>query len=335
MVLFPFAEYWGIYAGFVLFVLLVLSLDLGVFHKNAHEVGTKEALIWSAIWIGLALTFNLLLYFYSEWKFSEDKFLMSLPGFNPSVAAKQAALEFLTGYIIEKSLSIDNIFVFVIVFNFFAIPAKHQHRVLFYGIIGALLFRIIFISLGSVLMEYKIIVIVFGIFLMLTGIKILFAPDKKINPDKNPIIKFLKKIIPITNGFVEDKFFLKQNGIIYGTPLLVALVFIEFTDVIFAVDSVPAIFAVTKEPLLVFTSNIFAILGLRAMFFLLADIMHRFRFLKYGLGIILLFVGLKMAYLNELFGGKFPILLSLLIIGIILGASILLSLFYRAKIESK
>jgi tellurite resistance protein TerC len=335
MVLFPFAEYWGVYVGFVLFVLMVLSLDLGVFHKNAHEVGAREALIWSAIWIGLALIFNLLLYFYSEWKFSEDKFLMSLPRFNPSVAAKQAALEFLTGYIIEKSLSIDNIFVFVIVFNFFAIPAKYQHRVLFYGIIGALLFRIIFISLGSVLMEYKMVVIIFGIFLMLTGIKILFAPDKKINPDKNPIIKFLKKIIPITNGFVEDKFFLRQNGIIYGTPLLVALVFIEFTDVIFAVDSVPAIFAVTKEPLLVFTSNIFAILGLRAMFFLLADIMHRFRFLKYGLGVILLFVGLKMAYLNELFGGKFPILLSLLIIGLILGASILLSLLFPAKIESK
>jgi len=260
---------------------------------------------------------------------------MSLPGFNPSVAAKQAALEFLTGYIIEKSLSIDNIFVFVIVFNFFAIPPKYQHRVLFYGIIGALLFRIIFISLGSVLMEYKIIVIIFGIFLMVTGIKILFAPDKKINPDKNPIIKFLKKIIPITSGFVEDKFLLRQNGIIYGTPLLVALVFVEFSDIIFAVDSVPAIFAVTKEPLLVFTSNIFAILGLRAMFFLLADIMHRFRFLKYGLGIILLFVGLKMAYLNELFGGKFPILLSLLIIGLILGASILLSLSYPVKNGSK
>ncbi len=331
MILFPFAEYWGFYAGFTLFVLLMLALDLGVFHRTAHEVSFKEALTWSIVWVSLALIFNVLFYFYAEWKFTTNEALMSLPGFNPQTMAKQMGLEFLTGYIIEKSLSVDNIFVFVVVFSFFAIPAKYQHRVLFYGILGALIFRIIFISLGSILMEYHLVVIIFGILLMLTGLKILFAPEKQIDPEKNPLIKLLRKILPVTPTLEGDKFLLRKNGIVYGTPLLVALVFIELSDIIFAVDSVPAIFAVTKEPLIVFTSNIFAILGLRAMFFMLAGIIHKFRFLKYGLGVILLFVGLKMAWLNELWGGKFPISVSLIVIGSILLITILLSVFIPVK----
>lgn len=331
MILFPFSEYWGFYAGFTLFVLFMLALDLGVFHRTAHEVSFKEALTWSIVWVSLALIFNVLFYFYAEWKFTTDPALLALPGFDPQAAAKQMGLEFLTGYIIEKSLSVDNIFVFVVVFSFFAIPAKYQHRVLFYGILGALIFRIIFISLGSILMEYHVVVIIFGVLLMLTGLKILFAPEKQIDPEKNPLIKLLRKILPVTPTLEGDKFLLRKNGVIYGTPLLVALVFIELSDIIFAVDSVPAIFAITKEPLIVFTSNIFAILGLRAMFFMLAGIIHKFRFLKYGLGIILLFVGLKMAWLNELFGGKFPISVSLIIIGSILLITILLSIFIPAQ----
>lgn len=326
VILFPFSEYWGVYVGFTIFVLLVLALDLGVFHREAHEVSFKEAATWSVVWIMLALIFNAGFYFYAEWKFTTQPEYASIPGFIPEAAARQSALEFLTGYIIEKSLSVDNIFVFVVVFTFFAIPAKYQHRILFYGILGALVFRIIFISLGSVLLQYHYIIIIFGIFLILTGIKILFAPEKEINPDKNPVIKLLKKFLPVTPSIEGQKFFIRQNGVLYATPLLICLVFVELTDIIFAVDSVPAIFAITKEPLIVFTSNIFAILGLRALYFLLAGVVNKFKYLKYGLGLVLIFVGLKMAWLNEAFGGKFPISWSLGIIIGILSLSIIISL---------
>ncbi|HOI30344.1 MAG TPA: TerC/Alx family metal homeostasis membrane protein [Melioribacteraceae bacterium] len=326
VILFPFSEYWGVYVGFTIFVLLVLALDLGVFHREAHEVSFKEAATWSVVWIMLALIFNAGFYFYAEWKFTTQPEYASIPGFIPEAAARQSALEFLTGYIIEKSLSVDNIFVFVVVFTFFTIPAKYQHRILFYGILGALIFRIIFISLGSVLLQYHYIIIIFGIFLILTGIKILFAPEKEINPDKNPVIKLLKKFLPVTPSIEGQKFFIRQNGVLYATPLLICLVFVELTDIIFAVDSVPAIFAITKEPLIVFTSNIFAILGLRALYFLLAGVVNKFKYLKYGLGLVLIFVGLKMAWLNEAFGGKFPISWSLGIIIGILSLSIIISL---------
>jgi tellurite resistance protein TerC len=331
LVLFQFSDYWWFYLGFILFVFILLAIDLGVFHRNAHEVTFKESLIWTCVWIGLALTFNYLFYEYALWKFPQDARLMSIPGFDPNLKAQQSALEFLTGYVIEKSLSIDNIFVFVIIFNFFAIPLKYQHRVLFFGIIGALVFRVIFIAMGSVLIQYQFIVIIFGIFLIITGFKILFAPEKKIDPEKNPLIKLFKKYFPVTHEFKGQKFFLRNNKILYATPLMVALIIIEFSDIIFAVDSVPAIFAVTKEPMIVFTSNIFAILGLRAMYFMLAGIVHKFRYLKYGLGIVLIFVGLKMSLLNELCGGKFPINWSLIIIVTVIGSSILVSLFKKEK----
>jgi tellurite resistance protein TerC len=203
--------------------------------------------------------------------------------------------------------------------------------VLFYGILGALIFRIIFIAAGAWLMQFHWIILIFGAFLILTGIKILFAPEKPIDPEKNPVIRLLRRILPVTPALDGQKFFLKKNGVLHATPLFVCLVFLELTDIVFAVDSVPAIFAITKEPLIVFTSNIFAILGLRALFFLLAGVMDKFHLLKYGLGVVLIFVGLKMVWLNEAFGGKFPISWSLGIIGGVIGLSVVLSLLIPAK----
>jgi tellurite resistance protein TerC len=316
--LFPWAEYWWIYAGFTAFVLMMLALDLGVFHKSAHIVSFREAAAWSVVWVSLAMLFNFLLYQYAQTKFPEE-------------VAKQVALEFLTGFVVEKSLAVDNVFVFAVVFNYFAIPPIYQHRVLFYGIIGALIFRAIFIALGSVLMQYHWVVVLFGVFLLLTGIKMLFAPEKPLEPEKNPVIKLLKKLMPITPHLDGQKFFVMKDGVRFATPLLVALVFMELTDIIFAVDSVPAIFALTKEPLIVFTSNIFAILGLRAMYFMLAGVMDKFRFLKYGLAFVLMFVGLKMVWLNSLFGGKFPINWSLGIIAFLIGTSVVVSLIMAPK----
>jgi tellurite resistance protein TerC len=333
IILFPFADYWLFYVGFTVFVLMMLALDLGVFHRDAHEVTFKESLTWSIIWISLALIFNFLFFKYAGWKFENDARLLAIPGFDGNAAANQVGLEFLTGYIVEKTLAIDNIFVFVVVFSFFAVPLKYQHRVLFFGILGALIFRIIFIAMGSILLQYQWIVIFFGAFLILTGLKIIFAPEKPIDPEKNPVIKLFKKFFPVTSTFEGQKFFIRKEGVLYATPLMVALLFIEVSDIIFAVDSVPAIFAITKEPLIVFTSNVFAILGLRAMYFMLAGVIHKFRYLKYGLGIVLVFVGLKMAWLNDAFGGKFPISWSLIIIVSIIGTSIFISLFRKEKSE--
>jgi tellurite resistance protein TerC len=331
VILFPFADYWMFYVGFTVFVLLMLALDLGVFHRDAHEVTFKESLTWSIVWISLAFIFNFLFYKYAGWKFESDTRLLAIPGFDGPAAAKQVGLEFLTGFIVEKTLAVDNIFVFVVVFGFFAIPLKYQHRVLFFGIIGALIFRIIFIAMGSILLQYQWIVIFFGVFLVLTGLKIIFAPEKPIDPEKNPVIKLFRKFFSVTPTIEGQKFFIRKEGVLYATPLMIALLFIEVSDIIFAVDSVPAIFAITKEPLIVFTSNVFAILGLRALYFMLAGVIHKFRYLKYGLGIVLVFVGLKMAWLNEAFGGKFPISWSLIIIISIIGVSILISLLKKEK----
>ncbi|MCX6951649.1 MAG: TerC family protein [Verrucomicrobia bacterium] len=328
MTLFPFADYWWFYALFTLGVLGLLALDLGVFHREAHVVGFREALGWTVAWTTLALVFCFGLWRYAEWKLPQDPRLIEA-GVTAAAAAELAqrtALEFLTGYVVELSLSVDNIFVFIVVFTFFGIPAQYQHRVLFYGILGALVFRVIFIALGSVLMQFEWVIWVFGGFLILTGLKILFAPEKPMDPEKNPALRLLRRWVPIVPRCEGQKFFVLENGVRHGTPLLVALAVIEASDIIFAVDSVPAIFAITKEPLVVFTSNIFAILGLRSLFFLLSGVVHKFRFLKYGLGLVLVFVGLKMAWLNGLMGGKFPIVWSLGIIGAILVTSIAASL---------
>lgn len=321
--LFPFTAYWWFYGLFTLFVLGMLALDLGVFHRDAHVVGFKEALGWSIFWISLALLFGYGLYQYGLYKFPLDA---RLAGLDHAALARQVGLEYLTGFVVEKSLSVDNIFVFVVIFGYFAVPPKYQHRVLFYGILGALVFRIIFISLGAALMQFHWVIWLFGGFLILTGLKILFAPEKPVDPEKNPLIRLLRRLMPVTPQLHGQSFLTKIKGVWHATPLFVCLVFMELTDIVFAVDSVPAIFALTKEPLIVFTSNVFAILGLRALFFLLAGVMHKFRFLKYGLGLILVFVGLKMVWLNEAFGGKFPITWSLGIIGALLTASIVASL---------
>lgn len=315
-VLFPFAEYWSLYAGFMVFILILLAIDLGVFHREAHVVSFRESLTWSVVWVTVALAFNCGFFLYSAEKFG------------PAVG-ERLGLEFLTGYVVEKSLAVDNIFVFVMVFAYFGIPQQYQHRVLFYGILGALVFRAIFIALGSVLMQYSAVVLVFGLLLLLTGVKMLFAPDQKVDPDKNPLIRLFRRMMPITPQLHGQHFLVRLNGRWHATPLLVALLFLELSDIIFAVDSVPAIFAITSEPFIVFTSNVFAILGLRAMYFMLAGAVDRFSLLKYALAFILIFVGLKMVWLNGLFGGKFPISWSLGIIGALLTAGIVASLLKR------
>lgn len=325
MILFPFSDYWWFYAGFIVFILIILALDLGVFHKKSHEVSFKEATIWTGIWISLALVFNYAFYLYARYKFSTGEQYLSIPGFNSDEQAKTSALEFLTGFVVEKALAIDNIFVFAVVFAYFAIPKMYQHRVLFWGIIGALIFRLIFIALGSVLLQYQWIVVFFGILLILTGIKMFFAGTQPQNLEDNFIIRQLRKMFRVHPEIEGDKFFVKKNGFTYVTPLFLALIFLELSDIIFAVDSVPAIFAITKEPLIVFTSNIFAILGLRSMYFMLSGVMDKFIYIKYGLAAVLVFVGLKMVWLNEAFGGKFPIEWSLVIIVGLVGSSILAS----------
>ena len=331
MTYFPFAEYWWFYLGFVVFVLGLLAMDLGVFHRKAHAISMREATVWSAVWIALALVFNLAFYHYAAWRFGQDTRLMQVAGFDPGAAARQVGLEFLTGYIVEKSLSLDNIFVFVIVFRFFGIPALYQHRVLFFGIMGALLFRGMFIGLGSTLLEHYWLTLVFGGFLILTGFKMMFAPEKKIEPERNPVIRLFQRFVPVTHEFHGPKFFVRRNGVLYAAPLFLALLFAEVSDILFAADSVPAVFAITKEPLVVFTSNVFALLGLRSLYFLLAGAVERFGLLKYGLAVVLMFVGLKMVWLNDAFGGKFPTGLSLAIIGTVVGASIAGSLLWTKK----
>lgn len=319
MTLFPFAEYWWFYGIFLLFVLFMLALDLGVFNRKAHIVSFKEATVWSIVWVVLALTFNFLFYQYSLDKFGAE-------------TAQRLALEFLSGYVVEYSLSIDNIFVFVLVFSYFAIPAQYKHRVLFYGILGALVFRAIFIALGSALMQFHWVIYLFGGFLIITGIKMMFSKETEIEPEKNLLVRIFTRFMPVTNTISGKEFFIKKSGVTYATPLFIALLFLEATDIIFAVDSVPAIFALTSEPLIVFTSNIFAILGLRSMYFMLAGAIDKFYLLKYGLSVVLIFVGLKMVWLNDFYGGKFPISYSLGFILGVIGLSVVASLiFWKSK----
>ncbi len=331
IMLFPFSDYWWLYGAFTVFVLALLALDLGVFHRKAHTVSWREAAIWSAVWAVLALAFNYALYLYSAWRFARDPRLAVIAGFSASESARQVALEFLTGYIVEKTLSVDNIFLFVVVFGFFAVPQVYQHRILFYGVLGALVFRSIFIALGSALLAYHWVIWIFGGFLVLTGIKMLFASEMPVDPDRNPVVRLFRKLVPVTAEPQGQKFLVRIAGKIHATPLLLALLFIELSDIVFAIDSVPAIFAITREPLIVFTSNVFAILGLRSLYFLLAGAVHSFHLLKYGLALVLIFVGLKMAWLNELFGGKFPIGISLAVIAGLVGGSMLLSFLIPKK----
>ena len=305
---------WWLYGLFLLMILGSLFLDMRRRNGSEHEIGHREALFNVLLWVSLALLFCLGLYFYGLHAFPQDP---RLAGYDPKVLAKQSSLEFLSGWLVEKSLSIDNVFIFIVVFDFFAIPSKYRHKILFYGILGAMVFRGIFIALGSVLMQISWVPLFFGVFLAFTGLKVAFGPESHPDPAENVILRLLKKFLPITPTLRDGKFLIRESGRLMGTPLLLTLVFIEFTDIVFAVDSVPAIFAITSEPFIVFTSNIFAILGLRALFFLLAGLMSKFHYLKYGLGFILCFVGLKMSWLDRHFEGHFPTSWSL---GIIVGA---------------
>jgi tellurite resistance protein TerC len=281
----------------------MLALDLGVFHRKTHEISLRESLTWTFIWIFLALVFNAIIYF---WR------------------GREQALEFFTGYLVEKSLSVDNIFVFLMIFTYFRIPSIYQHKVLFWGIIGALILRVIFIFAGVALIEkFHFTIYLFGALLVFSGYQMFQHNNTKIDPDKNPVIRFFKRFMPVTPDLREDKFFVKTGGKRFATPLFLVLILIETTDVIFAVDSIPAILAITQDQFIVYTSNVFAILGLRSLYFALAGVVHRFWLLSYGLAVVLIFVGLKMMLIDFY---KIPIEWSLAFIALVITSSIILSL---------
>jgi tellurite resistance protein TerC len=296
------------YIAFTTFVLIMLALDLGVFHRKAHVVQPREAFSWVIVWMTLAMAFAGGLFFYY---------------------GSEIALLFLTGYLIEQSLSVDNIFVIVMIFSYFNIPPKYQHRVLFWGIVGALVMRGLFIGLGSLLIQqFGWIMYLFGAFLIFTGIKMAIRQDEEFDAEQNPVMRTARRFLRVTSRYDGQKFFTMENNYRVATPLFLVLLLVEFTDLVFAVDSIPAIFAVTTEPFLVYTSNVFAILGLRSMYFLLAGIVHRFVYLKYGLAVILTFVGVKMVAIDFF---HVPILLSLGVIVVTLALSIVASLMFPPK----
>jgi len=293
--------------GFHVLILIVLAIDLGLLNRNPHTISLKEAIIWSAAWITLALLFNLFVLF----EFGKTK-----------------ALEFLTGYVIEYSLSVDNIFVFILIFTYFSVKPQYQHKILFWGILGALVMRGIFIFAGvSLINRFHWIVLVFGAFLVITGIKMLFHNDVSVDPEKNKLVRICRKILPVSETLHGDRLFIRQNGKLFATPLFLVLLVIESSDVIFAVDSIPAVLAISHDTFIVYTSNIFAILGLRSLYFAVSGIMGYFRFLKVGLALVLTFVGLKM--LASFFDFEIPVLFSLLIIVSILFLSIITSIIFK------
>ncbi|OGF44737.1 MAG: hypothetical protein A2536_09320 [Candidatus Firestonebacteria bacterium RIFOXYD2_FULL_39_29] len=300
------------WVGFNIFIIGMLVLDLVVFNRKEHVIKMKEALSWTAVWITLALVFNLWVYY----AYGQEK-----------------ALEFFTGYLIEKSLSIDNIFVFLMIFSYFRVPKIYQHKVLFWGVLGAIIMRTIFIVAGvSLIQMFHWTIYVFGFFLVLVGIKMLLQKDKEIDPENNPVIKLFRKIMPVTDTYEKDKFFIKKEGKYYATTLFIVLVVIETTDVIFAVDSIPAVLAITQDVFIVYTSNIFAILGLRALYFVLAEVMHLFHYLVYGLSCILVFVGIKML-ISDFY--KIDTLPALLVIAIVILVSITASIIFKKKEEKR
>lgn len=300
-----------LWIAFNIFVLAMLALDLGVFHRKAHVIKIKEALAWSAMWITLALLFNLGVYF---WR------------------GPETALEFLTGYVIEKSLSVDNIFVFLLIFSYFHVSPLYQHKVLFWGILGALIMRAIFIATGVTLIQkFHWVIYIFGAFLILTGIKMALQKDKKIHPERNPVLRLFRRFMPVTDRYEDGRFFVKRAGRYLATPLFIVLLVVETTDVIFAVDSIPAILAITLDPFIVYTSNVFAILGLRALYFALAGLMQLFHHLHYGLSVILVFVGVKMLISNIY---EIPVGIALGLVVSILLISVIASVVRPRKVET-
>ena len=311
-----------LWIGFNMFVLALLALDLGVFHREAHAVSGREALIWSGVWISLSLVFNGVIYFFWDRMMPESSYTNS-----------EAALAFFTGYLIEKSLSVDNIFVFILIFSFFAVPAAYQHRVLFWGILGALVMRGTLIAIGAALLkEFHWVIYVFGAFLIFTGIRMATHREEDLHPERNPVVKFFRKFMPVTETFEKDHFFVRHTGKLMATPLFLILLIVESTDLVFAVDSIPAIFAVTQDPFIVYTSNIFAILGLRALYFLLANVMDKFEYLKLGLSAVLTFIGIKMVIVDFY---HIPVGASLAVVAGILTISVVASLWKSRKAAEK
>jgi tellurite resistance protein TerC len=292
-----------LWVGFNAAVLIMLALDLGVFHRKAHAVSLREASAWTAVWVSLALLFNA-----GIWHF----------------AGRQPALEFLTGYLVEKSLAVDNIFVIALIFSYFAVPAAYQHRVLFWGILGALVMRGAFIAAGAyVLHQWHWVIYVFGGILLVTGVKMALRRDEAIDPENNPVVRLARRWLPLTPRYDGQRFWTVENGRRVATPLFLVLLLVEFTDLVFAIDSIPAIFAITSDPFIVYTSNVMAILGLRSMYFLLAGVVHKFVYLKFGLSLVLVFVGAKMMLIDVF---KVPTVVSLAVIATLIGGSIALSL---------
>ncbi len=278
------AESIWLWIGFLIFVLLMLAIDLGVFHRKAHAVSMREAGAWTVVWISLALLFNVGIYFFWHDLVPASEYTNG-----------EASIAFLTAYLIEKALSVDNIFVFVMLFTYFAVPAAYQHRVLFWGVLGALVMRGVMILTGVALIErFEWILYIFGAFLIYTGIRMALMDEGEVEPDKNPVVRWVRRFLPVTEAYVGQNFLVRHNGVLMATPLLLVLVVVETTDLMFALDSIPAIFAITRDPFIIFTSNVFAILGLRALYFLLAGMMDKFHYLKLGLAVVLTYVGVKM-----------------------------------------
>jgi len=329
-----------LYAGFIVLVLAFLALDLGVFHRQAHIVTAKEAAVWSAVWTACALTFTTFIYFAynGHWLGLGLKVpVVGHPGEFATITGTTAAEQYLAGYIVEWSLSVDNLFVIAVIFSYFAVPAKYQHRVLFWGILGALVMRGIMIALGAALLQrYGWVTYVFGGFLILTAVKMAFAGSEGVHPDRNILVRAVRAIWPVTSQYDGQRFFTRMvgpDGVARRavTPLFLALIAVEFTDLVFAVDSVPAIFAITGDPFIVFTSNVFAILGLRSLYFLLANMLGKFRYLKPALVLILVFVGVKMLLVHSEY--KIDTMVSLLVIVGLLGSGVVASLLLAAKPE--
>ena len=306
---------------FGVFVLAMLALDLGVFHRKAHAVGMKEAAAWSTAWVALSLLFNLGLFFWVK----------SNTG-NVEEATK-VGLEFLTAYLIEKALSVDNIFVFILIFSYFGVPSQYHHKVLFWGVIGALIMRFVFIATGAVLIQrFEWILYIFGAILLVSGWKMMMHKEIEVHPEKNFFIRIARRLFPVESGYESQKFIVKKNGKIFITPLLLVLITVETTDVVFAVDSIPAVFGVTRDPFIDYSSNVFAILGLRDLYFLLANVMNKFFYLSYGLSIVLMFIGAKMLIADFL---HIPIQASLIIVASILTISVGASLYRNRLAGSK
>jgi tellurite resistance protein TerC len=298
-----------LWIGFSGFVLAMLALDLGVFHRTAHVVSFRESLTWTAVWLTLSVAFGAAVWHYG---------------------GSAMALEFYTGYLIELSLSVDNVFVFALLFSYFAVPAQYQHRVLFWGVLGALVMRAVMIVVGTALItQFTWIIYVFGAFLVLTGVKMIVQRDTEMHPESNPVVRWFKRLMPVTADFRGDRFFVREAGRRWATPLFVVLLLVEVSDVIFAFDSIPAIFAVTTDPFIVYTSNVFAILGLRSLYFVLAGVMDKFHHLKAGLGVVLSFVGVKMLLSHTAW--KIDTLVSLGVIAGVLAGSIVASLLWPKR----